>query len=166
MDKRILKGDFTVFPELLSDYLKRFEYEMVLGQNDTLTFSVVRPGEYPTTLLTLEKVPQETAEKFATLMGLVFKYPPEPDNYTPHWKSPIPVVQLWHNGTEDADRILLELVKLDLPYFVWKDCGLLHVHVQFGNNDSNGLSEAVALIIEAIRAFATKHGKLKAEQIA
>lgn len=159
----IFVGNFTGQPALLKDYLKGFDYLMTYTGERCLVFAVIHPHAQgdPITLFELQLVPYETAEKFAKLFGLVPRHIGQEIPY--QWKSKIPTILLWHDESEDADRIVLELVKLDLPYFIIARNATLRV--QFGQIPEDAIecklrSDSIAPMIEAIRTFAREHGKL------
>lgn len=165
----ILVGNFLGHPGLLKLYLKGYDYLLTYTGERDLVFQVIHPHAQgdPIRLFELQRVPYETAQKFAQLLDFVPRYPDQEFPY--QWKSRISTIHVWHDESEDADQIILELVKLDLPYFIIARKATLRV--QFGPNKEDGAvecklrSESTVPMIEAIRAFAEKHGKLK-EQVA
>ena len=165
MDERILIGNFVAYPALLKNYLKHFDYQMVYDYRyDTLIFTAIHPQERncPLLLFSLTSVPYETAVKFAQLLGLVSS---RKEDEPTVWINKIPMVQVYHNKTDEADRVILELVKCDLPYFIFPD--YRYLILQFGPDHSNDNQIAYSAdnpgsldsVIEAIRTFADKYRK-------
>lgn len=166
MTERILVGNFVGFPVFFKQFLKKFAYEMTYNsEKELLTFDAIHPQmqSSPLTIFQLRNTPHESAVKFAELLGLEVVYTKE---YPVKWKTRIPTVLVWHTGDADADKVIIELVRLDLPYFIFPDCKVLgisfgEVHEYWKEGEAQ-----VAEIIDAIRTFAAKHGKLKAEPVA
>lgn len=178
MDTSILVGNFYATIEFFRT-LQNWEYRVQYypGKHRLLLLKC-NPSEGDEDdkgwdlLLELERVPEETVQKLVQILDLEkagFPYTQE------NWKSRIPLITMQHPGTLAADQVISEFVRLGLPYHadkcVKKADG--HINLRFGRG--TGIhehwacmrkDESVDRLIDSIRAFAEKHGKLKVEEVA
>lgn len=100
------------------------------------------------TLITFERIGHESVEKLAHLLGMK-------ESGHMSWSKFNSVVELLHNNTEEADRVLLALVKLDVAYVVkYRDNEEFSISV----NSSRYLSSlySVEKMVEIIENLAEK----------
>ena len=168
-NESILIGGFYA-TKAFFNYLKKYEYRLIYDETtNEVRISAFTPDfhESDTTgllLLKFEKVPEETVEKLAQMLDLVETRIPH-EHSQKAWKSRIPLVQVYHDGSPAADRAISQLAQLELPYHVRHGCMVFMLQFGRGNLarcvEFKKKDESRASLSDVIRSFGDKYGKLK-----
>ena len=131
MRKKVMVGNVSIYPDVLRRMLKKSTYYLTYCEKtDEARFSTDgSDGD----IFVLKNIPYESAKRLAEELGLSILGGNEIGS-PHHWMKHIPSVTLRHDGSVDADALLLEIVKLGLPYkleldsteIALIDCGTLY----------------------------------------
>ncbi len=108
---KVLIGNVTLYPEVIKQQLRKSYYFLTYDPEKeklTLTANHGRGGE---NLFEIRNVPYESAAKLAYGLGL------KGEGKTPlTWLKWNPILFLYHDGSEDAHAVCIEILKLGIPY--------------------------------------------------
>lgn len=110
---RVIVGNVVIYPAL-AEFLKRSHYFMKYDPDkETITLSV-NDGDGGRDLIQIRHASYENAVKFASNLGLKS---PGPSCF---WSKYCEVLHLYHNGSEEAEWLRIEIFKLGIPCRVRK----------------------------------------------
>mgnify|MGYP001588210629 CR=1 FL=1 len=113
----VIVGNVVIHPALV-EFLKRSHYFMKYDQDkETITLSV-NDGDGGKTLIEIRNASHENAVKLAEKLDLKSS-----DRYLDHacfWSKYYEVLHLYHNGSEEAEWLRIEIFKLGIPCRVRK----------------------------------------------
>ncbi len=172
----ILLGTFLATEHFFEAHVRKYDYVLTFDPSDhEMRLGACGPdSEEPKDsgrlLIRLQTIPEETVRKLATMLDL------EPtDDFLPNmaWRSRIPLIFMQHHGSPEANQVISELVRLNLPYHATKSVreSAGHINLRFGRSGPERYTlyskkdEPSADLIDGIRTFAAKYGKLE-EQVA
>lgn len=119
-NKKVVVGNIMMRPDILRKYLAKSHYFMKYDTDKEMLEFNANHGAGGETLFEIRNVSYESAIKLAEGLGL------KGDGASPlHWGKWNPVMHLNHDGSEDAEQIRLELLRLNIPHTVAKESGVL-----------------------------------------
>src|SRR3989344_576440 len=107
----VIVGNIRFNPHALRQFLKKSHYWLTYKPVEEIFTLEVNDGWGGMKLFEVKNASHEKAEKFAILLGLA---PEEREDNL--WSKFNPTVYLNNDGSEDAEKIRMELLKLGIPF--------------------------------------------------
>lgn len=108
---RIIVGNCVIYPALREVLKKSYYYMSYSPEKELITFSE-NDGGGGRILLELRNASYVCAQQLAKELGLKSDY----SGKLPFWHKWNPHYSLWHDGSEGAENIRIEMLKLGLPF--------------------------------------------------
>ena len=111
---RVLVGNIVIFPNVVRECLAKSYYFLIyVLEEESLTLSV-NDGSGGKVLFEIRNVPYESAVKLAEGLGL------KGDGASPlSWGKWNPTLRLYHDGSEKAELLRTEMLKLGIPHRIF-----------------------------------------------
>ena len=152
----VFSGRAIVRPASLRAYLKKSHY-FARYDAETMTFDLSgNHGGGGETLLRLENIPYESAVKLAEGLGLEGR-----GDRPVEWGKWNPVYRLNHDGSEAANRVLIEVMKAGIPLEIRRGCATREFFAEpyrYSLKDDRDLEH----VLDRVRVDADRYAKLLA----
>ena len=115
----VLVGNTVIYPEHLRQFLQKSHYFMDYSERLDQVTLFANHGRGGQPLITINNIPYESAVKLAAGLGLESH-----GDYPTSWSKWNPVLYLESDGSEDAERLRMEMLRLGIPHRVYKSVTL------------------------------------------
>ncbi len=109
---RIIVGNVVIYPAL-AEFLKRSHYFMKYDPEKEMITLSVNDGDGGKDLIEIRNASHENALKLAKELG--WKTRNTDKDYACSWSKYYEVLHLYHNGSEEAEWLRVEIFKLGIP---------------------------------------------------
>ena len=113
---KVIAGNVVLYPKVLREFLTKSRYFLRYEPEEEELILMADHDQASRVLFVMRNVSYETAVKIAVDLGLTAK---ENRYNTPTiWTKWNPILRLCHDGSEDAEILRLEMLKLGIPHIV------------------------------------------------
>lgn len=111
---RVIVGNLVINPRILREFLKKSHYFLSYkAEMETIEFQV-NDGDGGMTIMEIRNSSYENAVKLAEGLGL--SSIDKADKLPTFWSKYNPIFFLYNDGSEDAERLRMEMLRLGLPF--------------------------------------------------
>ena len=111
---RVIVGNIAINPSVVREFLKKSHYFMTYKPETETIVLTANHGNGGVDLLSVRNASYENAVKLAEGLGLL-----SDGRTTPlMWSKWNPIYRLSYDGSEDAERLRMEMLRLELPVIV------------------------------------------------
>lgn len=147
---KVLVGNTVLYPKIIRRYLMKSHYFLCYDPKEEKLTLNVNHGFGGQVLLEIRQVSYESAAKLAEGLGL------KGDGEAPlNWDAWNPILHLYHDGSNDAETLHVEMLKLSVPHTVHRGCETL------GLGNGQGMHQppqwSAAQMLQIIRETAEKY---------
>lgn len=111
---RVIVGSTVLYPKVLRQFFRKSRYYLRYESEEGELILIADHDQVNRILFEMKDVSYESAVKVAADLGLTAKE--NKDNTPTVWTKWNPILQLWHDGSEDAEILRVEMLKLGIPH--------------------------------------------------
>lgn len=120
--KKVIAGNFCFYPETLLRFLRKSCYIATYDERREVFVLDANHNDGGARLLEIRDIDYAGASRIAKELGLKQEDPSR-------WAKRLPVLHLDHDGSEEAEKLRLEMLRLDVPHTVYKKARTLRLVV-------------------------------------